>query len=310
MKFTVVKLKPKGPLHIGDRENWREGSKYYIPSDTLFSAICHSYLLLYGELDTLLKGFVDGTPTFLISSAFPYSGENYFFPVPKNQIPKNKELKKILFVDLNGLQRLLHGETLEKIKEEIKTIPPFPWEVENIPRISLSRLTNHPGENFFHFGQVTYHSASGLFLLLDFKDNNFKKKILSTLNLLAHEGIGGDRTSGKGLFAKPEISEIDIVIPSNLDGLYSLSMYYPLPNEISDISKGFYEFEDRKGYIYSALGQSLRKRSIRMFIEGSVFPAGINRLGTIVDVTPEAFKVHKIYRYGYIFSIPCKLEVL
>jgi CRISPR-associated protein Csm4 len=210
MILTVVKFRPRGPFHIGERENWREGSKIYIPSDTIFSALCHCYLLLNGEVDSLLKGFIDGNPPFLISSAFPYWQQSYFFLVPKNQIPKEKELKKIQFIDLNGLQRLLCGKRLDDIKGEIKTIPPFPWEMEDVPRVGLSRWTNHPGENFFHFGQVTYQSDAGLFLLIDFKDSSLKRKLLATFNLLAHEGIGGDRTSGKGLFYKPEISEIKI----------------------------------------------------------------------------------------------------
>lgn len=310
MRLTAIKLRPKGPFHIGERENWREGSKTYIPSDTIFSALCHSYLLLYGEVDSLLRDFIAGSPPFLISSAFPYRQQDYFFPVPKNQIPKNKELKKIGFVDLNGLERLLYGERLDEIIGKIKTIPPFPWEVEDVPRVGLGRWTNHPGENFFHFGQVRYQEDTGLFLVIDLKDSNFENRLFSTFNLLVHEGIGGDRTSGKGLFNKPEISEIEIDAALNLDGLYSLSMYCPLPDEIPGTARGFYEIEDRKGYIYSPSGQSLRRRSLRMFTEGSVFPSEKKRLGKIVDVTPEAFKAHKVYRYGYIFSIPCRLEAL
>lgn len=317
MIFTVVKLRPRGPFHVGERENWREGTKTYIPSDTLFSAICHCYLLLFGEVDSLLKGFIDGKPSFLISSAFPYWQKNYFFPIPKNQILKDKELKKIQFVSLDGLQRLLFGEKLGEIKDEIRTIPDFnqreltfPWEVEDVPRVALSRWTNHPGENFFHFGQVIYRDDAELFFLVDFKDDNLEKNLIATFNLLVHEGIGGDRTSGKGLFYKPEISDIRIEAPEYFDGVYSLSMYHPLKKEISGVERGFYEIEDRKGYIYSPSGQSLRRRSTRMFTEGSVFPNEMKRLGSIVDVTPDAFNTHKVYRYGYIFSIPCTLEVV
>ncbi len=310
MKFTIIKLRPKGPLHIGERENWKEGTKIHIPSDTFFSALCHSYLLLYGEVDSLLKGFTVGNPPFLISSAFPFWKENYFFPIPKNQISKDKELKKIRFVDLGGLKKLLSGERLDEVKDGMKTLPSFPCEIEDTPRISFNRWTNHPGENFFHFGQVEYLSDSGLFLLIEFKDINFKKKLISTFNFLSHEGVGGDRTIGKGLFNKPEVSEIEIEVTSNHDALYSLSMYYPLPGEIPKITNGYYELEDRKGYIFSPFCQSLRRRSVRMFTEGSVFPGNDKLLGNIVDVTPEAFKAHKVYRYGYIFSIPCRLEVL
>jgi CRISPR-associated protein Csm4 len=311
MKFIVVKLKPKGSFHIGEREGWREGSKVYIPSDTLFSALCHSYLLLYGEVESLLKNFLDGKPPFLLSSAFPYWKDRFFFPVPKNQVPKGKDAKKIKFVELIGLQRLLAGESIEVILEESECVAMTdegPWEIEDVPRISLSRWTNHPGENFFHFGRVTYKEDAGLFFLIRFKDNGFKKRLESTINLLIHEGIGGDKTVGMGLFEKPEYSEIEIIPPEQTDAVYSISLYYPKDVEIKDLNKGFYELEDRRGYIYLPFGQSLRRRSIKMFTEGSVFPNTLERQGMLVDVTPESFKHHKVYRYGMILSLPCRGE--
>lgn len=309
MIFTIVKLRPRGSFHIGERENWREGSKVYIPSDTIFSALCYCYLLLYGEVESFLKGFIDSNPPFLISSAFPFVKETLFFPIPKNQISRDKEVRKIKYIDLHGLERLLNGKKIDDIKDEVRTIPPFPWEIENVPRIGLNRWTNHPGENFFYFGQVTYKSDTGLFLFIEFKESSFKSKLIATLNLLAQEGLGGDRTVGRGFFYKPEILEIKIHTTKFFDGIYSLSMYSPLQEEIMGIERGFYEIEERKGYIFSPFCQSLRRRSIRLFTEGSVFPSEPKRVGKIVDVTPDAFDTHKVYRYGYIFSLPCKLEV-
>jgi len=312
MKFTIAKLKPKGPFHVGERESWYEGSKPFFSSDTLFSAICHCYYLLYGKLDNLLEGFLEGKPPFLVSSAFPYWQDNYFFPVPKNQIPQDKDLKKVQFVDISGLERLLSGERLEVILSQIATIPMnrgYPWRMDNVPRIGLSRLSNHPGERFFYFGQITYSDDAGLFVLIDFRDTKAKKEFMSCLNLLAHEGMGGDRTCGRGLFEKPEFSEIELPSISKLDGLYSLSLYYPTENELSGISQGYYQIKERKGYMYSPHGKSLRRCPVRMFNEGSVFPGDTGRTGRLVDVTPGKFGVHRVYRYGFLFSLPCKMEV-
>lgn len=36
MKHLGIKLRPKSALHLGQRENWLEGSLSYIHSDTLF----------------------------------------------------------------------------------------------------------------------------------------------------------------------------------------------------------------------------------------------------------------------------------
>lgn len=316
MKFTIIKLKPKSSFHIGDREGWREGSKPYIPSDTIFSALCHCYGLLYDDLEDLLNAFVNGKPPFLITSAFPCSGNMYFFPVPRNQAPKEKALKKIKFIDLNGLEKVLSGKRIDDIARagDIKTIPSNKpsdelWKTEDVPRVGLSRWSNHPGENYFHFGQVWYKDA-GLFIIVDFKDVNFRERIVASFNLMVHEGIGGDRTCGKGVFHNPEISEIEIKLPSSPNAQYTLSLYFPRINELDGIEKGYYELESRKGYIYSPYSQSMRRRSVRMFSEGSIFPDNIKRLGTIVDVTPELFTHHRVYRYGFMFSLPCHLEEL
>lgn len=316
MKFRLCKLTFKSPLHLGERENIREGTGIFIHSDTLFSAFCHNYLLLYGKarLESVLQKFLEDAPPFLMSSAFPWWKNDFYFPIPKNQILKDKKLKKILFVEKAGFERLLLGESLEELKDTIKTIPNLkvkgdepktPWRTTDVPRVGLSRLTNHPGENYFHFGEVSYDKGSGLFFLIDFKDNAFEKEFQATLNLMADEGIGGDRSSGKGLFRKPQFEEIEFNLP-RANGIVSLSLYYPEQNELTDIRNGYYELKERKGYIYSPYGQSLRRKSLRMFGEGSVFPGRKN--GQIVNLTPKVFESHKIYRYGFCFSLPCKLK--
>lgn len=314
MKLFACRSKPRAPLHLGEREEWREGSSPFIHSDTLFSAFCHSYLLLYGkeELSSLLQWFKNGNPPFLFSSIFPFWKETYYLPVPKNQIPKTKEAKKILFVEKKGFESLLKGESLEEVRKTIKTISKKekPWVLENVPRISLSRLSNHPMEDggLFHFGEVSYREDAGLFFLLHYNDAEWQKKVEATLRLLADEGIGGGRSVGKGAMRPPEFREIDLEIPEKADATLTLSLYFPSSQEREGLSEGFYELIERKGYIYSPYGQSLRRRAVRMFSEGSVFPSYPKRRGGLVDVTPKIFKHHPVYRYGFCFGIPCKME--
>lgn len=309
MKFICVKLRPKGPIHVGERESWREGSKVYVPSDTIFSALCHCYSLLYGDLESLLRPFLDGNPPFLISSAFPFFEDRYFFPVPKNQIPSEKSLKKIAFIELSGLEKLLRGSKLEEVARDAFTIPgkvPV-YGYENVPRIGLNRMNSHPGENYFHFGQVTYFRDAGLFLLVRMIDESFSDRLRSLFFLMCHEGLGGDRSSGKGIFEKPEFSEMTIETVE-AKGLYTLSTYSPRDEELIGLDAGFYDFEERKGYIYSPWNQSLRRKSVRLFMEGSVFPANVQRTGRLVDVTPKVFTRHRVYRYGFLLSLPCVME--
>ena len=80
----MCKLNPKADFHLGDKEAVLEKTSDYIHSDTLFSAICNVYRLLYGneELQEVLKLFEDREPPFLISSAFLYAGKILTFPLP------------------------------------------------------------------------------------------------------------------------------------------------------------------------------------------------------------------------------------
>ncbi len=319
MKFTVCQFKPKGSFHLGEREKWLEGTHTFIHSDTLFSAFLNAFLLLFGEeeLKDLINRFEDNNPDFLISSAFPYWQDRLFFPVSKNQIPTEKKVKKIQFIEKEGFEQLLKGKKLATVLNELKpkTIPQeeeprYPWNLDNVPRVGLSRLDNHPGERFFYFGEVNYKEDAGFFFLIRYLNEGFKNKFEATMNLLADEGIGGDRSSGKGFFEYPTFKEIEIEVPDNAEGVITLSLYYPKDeSEIEGFKNGFYDLLERKGYIYSPYCKNLRRKSVRMFSEGSVFPKLPERQGRLVSVKPDIFTLHQVYRYGYLFSLPCQLEV-
>lgn len=347
MRYLAVKLIPKSFIHLGEREKWLEGSRVHIPSDTLFSALCHCFLLLYGEVEDLLQGFISGDAPFLISSAFPWWDGDFYFPLPKNQLAfgeklaesSEKDLKQVRYVNQVLLIRLLSGENLSELVDEIKsnfTLKCLPdlgryesknknlaekdlptlsvdyegvaWRTEDVPRVALNRFNNHPGENFFHFGQVAYADRAGLFVLVMIKKKEWLEKIKALFRLLADEGIGGDRSCGKGLFRQPEFLEVEFPEIESVEAEYALSCYFPRENEITGLDESYYELEERKGYIFSPLNRSFRRRSLRVFTEGSVFKGGISRVGRLVDTKPEVFDKHPVYRYGYLFSIPCRME--
>lgn len=318
MEFKFCKLKPTTPLHLGERETWREGSSVFIHSDTLFSGICHCYGLLYGQ-DELEKfiGRIKDQHILKISSAFPMWDDIFYYPVPKNQIPEEKDAYRIQFIEQQGFEQLLAGKKLEQLlAQKIKVIPraekPYtPWRMLNVPRITLSRFNNHPTEDggFFHSGRVTYHKSASFFFLYQCDNEETEQRFYATMRLLADEGIGGDRSCGNGLMAKPDFGKLNLNLPDTSNLQLTLSLYFPCDNEINSLGSGYYELLERKGYIYSPHGQSLRRRSVRMFTEGSVFPTAVGRMGSLVNVKPDAFKSHGIYRYGLFFSIPCQQEV-
>lgn len=92
-------------------------------SDTLFGAICWGIWLLYGEkrLEEMLTAFVQGEPSFVVSSAFPASSSGIrFFPKPKTQRLKPQVVEEVAKrIKANAKKKAL-VEAAKKYKEYSK----------------------------------------------------------------------------------------------------------------------------------------------------------------------------------------------
>jgi len=184
LQLRVVTISLRSGIHLGEREGWLEGTGPLPLADTLFSAFCNGYRLLYDEpeLTQFLPMFIPGSTPFRISSAFPEWEGFRYFPVPLNQIPAHKELKKIRWIEQSGFERLLMGEKLEDIvgsspyiclprksitETDTDNAPSMPWVIQEVPRVGLDRTNNHPGDRYFHFGQAWFRPAASFFFLVD-----------------------------------------------------------------------------------------------------------------------------------------------
>lgn len=330
MTFTACILKPRGPFHVGDREGMREGSAVFIHSDMLFSALCHSYLLLRGKdgkdgLEAFLTAMQGSDPPLRLSSAFPFWKDEFWFPVPRNQAPPpgSKDAKKVRFLPKPVFERALAGPLADD--DWLSGIPSprpagdednglsKPWSVEDVPRVTVPRLTCHQTEEagaFYHVGQ-TWFREGALFFLMQAADD-WREKVNAAIRLMCDEGIGGYRSIGKGQFEQPQISEVWLALP-DAGGSLLLSLYYPGDGEEAGLAEGCYDLVPRKGYVFSPKNRSLRRKQVMMFGEGSVFP-GDGRRGKLVDVTPEkAVQLglgHRVWRNGLAFAVPCRCPVI
>jgi len=311
-EFYIVKMRPKGPLHLGEREVL-EGSLPLPHADTIFSATSHAWILLYGEPEWL-SGDNSSPPPFKISSAFPWFGKKFFLPIPLSFIPRQKEEKKIAYISIPLWERIARGEKIDSQIDVIQnsgkllinsSLTERVWLYGERPRVGLSLLSAHPGERFFHFGEVWFTQKAGLYFLVESSEEIWKK-LQGVFRLIADEGIGGDRTVGCGLFEAPEFDRLSICVPDSRFQML-VSTYYPCSNELKSLEEGYYELIERAGYVYSPYGQSLRRAKVRLFRPGSVFPCEQPRRGKLVDVTPAIFKQHKVFRYGIFMGLPVKL---
>ncbi|HIH70051.1 type III-A CRISPR-associated RAMP protein Csm4 [Methermicoccus shengliensis] len=324
-EFMLCRMEPRAPFHVGEREMALESTEHYIHSDTLFSGICCMYRLLYGreELESLLERFLQHDVPFMISSAFPYAGNVLLLPIPKNvnlaqyvNQSLRKQYKKLEFVSLDIFTKLVRGEDIAEdvvrgklvqngrvLVSSDESVPDRVWCVKEVPRVTIDRKDN--ASSLYMFSEVSFAPGCGLWFLMDMREKRYTKKVWAAIRLLGEEGIGGDRTCGKGLFSVSE-KKMDVRTKSTADHFLTLSLYHPSRDELSLTRPSYYELVRRGGWISGSRG--MRRKRVRMFAEGSVFNAPCGTYGELVDVTPDAFFDHRVYRYGYAFCMPMEVH--
>lgn len=190
------------------------------------------------------------------------------------------------------------------------------FKSHKVPKVSIDRTTR--ATNFYHTGFVQFrwekNNKSGLYFLLFMPeaDPDLETRLKAVLAFLGEEGLGGERSSGAGRFeiaywgGLPDEWKAVVEAPGNLHSLVSTFWESPLDNAL--LNNASYELQERGGWITSPFsGRQKRRKSVQMFMEGSVFP-GVPQ-GKLADVTPDRFDDpqrggHKVYRSGIALSLP------
>ena len=325
MQFVCYRLRFPHGVHVAAEGFGEESVSQIIASDTLFSAVCMAAAKLYGQegVEPLLKaGAVQ------LSSAFPFMGEEYFFPrplsffpeVPETQYELFKRAKKVQYLSQRVFERVLQGDTLEIKKDQIRG--PF-WFAEKPPeqaimvtqvrpRVALDRVTQ--ASQIYHFAEVYFDREAGLFFLAKFRDNEVQQRFETALHLLADEGIGADRTVGKGLF-RWEKRTLTLRVPGTPDHVVLLSLYNPKAEEARQLNpvQSYYAFITRRGWVTMPGAMTLRRRAVRFFAEGSVlaFTEAMLPEGRLVEtLSPRDVPdlPHPIWRNGQAIALPIQIS--
>lgn len=339
------------PVHFGEVGIGLEETAERVRSDTLFSAWITAYVRLFGTnaVEDLLAEF-RASPPVRMSSTFIYQQWKeriiYYLPrpfIPPQNYPTGDDLgfakayRKREYLPLKIWQRWYQGEGFtegDRVELEVTANSRLgggqgelheartfeygkTYQKQTLPKVAIDRLTQ--ATNFYHTGLVTFEQAphhSGLYFLLNFSQENpeLENRLYAALQLLAETGIGGERSSGAGLFQvdcwsdlPPDWQQVVSFQGGNYYCLISLfwqgSFASELRHELENHS--YYEVRERGGWIGSPFsGQQLRRQNVKMFIEGSVFPFVPD--GELADVTPARFKSHQVYRNGIGLSLPIK----
>jgi len=320
METYIYKLSFLGPVHFSSDPLSLRKTEVILHSDTLFSAIVNAYLHLYKVDESFFRN-----PPFTVSSAFPFYKDKLFVKKPflKLNISEDerekfgKKIKKSKFISMKLLEKLFSQEEISISEEsfldggfislaknsDFPIDEPIYKEFER-PRATISGINK---STIFYTSVVKFSNNAGLYFLVSFKEKSFKKKFDSAMYLLGDMGIGGERSNGCGLFT---VTSSEFENPF-LRGEYfmNLSLYHPTKREVDSgiLKNSHFDLITRQNWIFSKRAYPLRSKSVRMFVEGSVFKSTGIEEGDIVDTTPEIVSQtgkikHRIYRNGKLFK--------
>ncbi|NQS89996.1 type III-A CRISPR-associated RAMP protein Csm4 [Patescibacteria group bacterium] len=310
MNWYIVRLKFLSPLHIGDDEAGIgvENVQSSIHSDTIFSAFVNAASLIdERSVDFLLQG------NFRISSAFPYNKERYYLPRPFYPFPSSfgkhsKKVKRSQFLREADFQAWIRGEVNQENIVGPISRSQHAEEISDLdvrPRNASDRQTSNTV--IYHCGGSVFQENCGLYFVLE-TDSGGKGRFQEILETLKKFGLGGERSTGYGQFDFEIIGPVDreegtwrnIKTNAGGDSFCLLSLWHPTESE--EIGAKAYQTVLRKGWIFStSSAKQMKRKTFRMFKEGSVFRN--QPIGELVDVTPQGFDDHKVYRWGKALSV-------
>jgi len=341
MQTMAYRLRPRAPFHFGVRGVGVEATTLAARSDTLFSAICVTLRELYStvELERFISQFPtfeepSRNPPLLLSAGLPYAGDIRFYPRPLLPVPglegdpdEQKHQKKIAFVseaifhtwvtgadvlqhyDRPYRHNLLHGGRVwVTAAEHVALSDSFLdedtgqvqiWTIGDVPRVTVDRISS--SSSVYQAGQVRFAPGAGLYLLVVWRDDEWRDCFWDVLQALGDAGVGGERSSGYGVFTPLQPQTVDLPDVKGADRWVTLSSCWPLPDQEGLLRPGAaYRLENRRGWMDSPEGRNLRRKSVYMLEPGSVLQAlpGRDVYGGLADVTPEIFDTHTVWRYG------------
>jgi CRISPR-associated protein Csm4 len=127
------------------------------------------------------------------------------------------------------------------------------------------------------------------------------KEFLAVVRILADEGVGGQRTSGRGQFKRIEVIDVPLSTTEHAPWQVGLSPFSPADEREFHEALHFYELFVRGGGTLGHRGEAeLHRRQARFVREGFLLKK--HAYGRLVDVSPDSDK--SMLRYGMNFPIP------
>lgn len=217
MDYYLYKLKFDGAVHFGQSESALSlyTTADHFRADTLFSALCHTALSLWGEdgVQALVKQAE--ADELLLSDSMPWrelAHEDVFYlPKPcavsekKQEIPADlrKKMKHLLWIpvsDMGRFEQSIRGDALYKPKDEAFGIAS--------ERTSVS-IAEGADATPYQVGSFRFYPDCGLYIIVGVRTEAQAERMDRLISALGMSGIGGKISSGYGSFTVEE--RIDLV---------------------------------------------------------------------------------------------------
>lgn len=335
--LKAIKLRFTAPVHFGRGREELDRSELLYHSDSLKSAL-YSVGLGFFDMWEAEKNFFDAfrisscfpfaKDEYFIPKA-QLRREIELINIDRDQVPKRVKkieyLEKSVFeqyvsqaeqplkidpdnITPDGLFVCKNRDTfINKTEKTATPISFFKSEVQQ--RVVLPAPESKDQESRpFYIDRIYFEKDCGLYFLADFSNQEVEQQVYTALRVLGEQGIGTDRTVGNGYFEfDPSIDVADFAlnIQANSGCYLAMGLFLPTEADYQNISMpdSSWNFLKRGGYMAGSeheVFRHLRKKSVYMFTEGSIFKSDHDLQGKYLDVAPpwDDTRMHPVWRDG------------
>jgi CRISPR type III-A-associated RAMP protein Csm4 len=267
-------------------------------------------------------------------------GEEYFLPIPlsgfriqigdkKDDVKNRKKTGRLRYLSKALFEQGLTGNPIRlqenQISRDGSMASAQAWLPEKeFKRCTAQRVSVYSGEEGesaydpepFFLEQHFPGEGLGWYFLVQLQkpeDPTTRARLEACMKLLADEGLGIAKSRGMGHFTE-QWKDFTVQTPGATMATHwlNLSLYCPAEGELTSevVDQGAWSLMKRGGYIAvtdQVDAMRLRKKSIFMLAEGSVFPKRQLLTGKYVDLQPHnktLWNPHPVYREGRPIFLP------
>ena len=313
--YNLVKLSFNTGFHLGSGVGEEyDRSMCILHSDTISAALCSVWAANCGDVEAFLHSF-------RVSSAMPVYRDRLFMPLPLDKScirlkeypdgSQHKRTKRLQWIEQPLWEQLSREGSIEisvsmisGCGSAIATSDASDIHIQHQTLDKKVAVVDGKDNEPYYFDRVFMGKDVKLGVLYESsREDEFKQ----AFSILADNGIGTRRTVGNGLF-EVEYATVNIDVAESANTVQLMSLWLPKSDEwcIETMSDSCYDIASRGGFISGSSDATQRnkiKKSINMIMVGSVITTASIE-GDIVDVRPDGFVAHPVWRDGRAFYLP------